>query len=161
MPLRPCRPGKIRGLKNDPICWVTFILTSTHSFLGCSGISCGDGSSLGVSQWALLTGVACSKGLIVSVNNPVWCSHFAHVQERVPSGVHGGYWLHPCTRSLTHPRVWIGAGDIHAHIVNPLWESPILGAAAGVITGYVGVWCLIYSVPVTKVLKVKILHLNS
>merc|ERR1719213_105140 len=65
-------PGKcIKGLVN--------------SLLRCSGIPCGNGSILDVSQWALFTRVACLKSLVVSVNNPARGSHFTHVKHHVSS----------------------------------------------------------------------------
>ena len=97
-------------------------LHSTHSFLGCGWVPREDGSILVVSQRALFTSVACSKGFIVGVNDPAGGSLSAHVEEDIPSRVHGGYWLHPRTGSLAQLpfRAWIGGGDVHADVIDPL-----------------------------------------
>ena len=106
-----------------------------------------------MSQWALFTRVASSKGLIIGVDDPAGGSHLTHVEEDIPSRPHGGNWLHPGTRSLTQLIVRIGADDPHTHVVHALREETDLGAGAGVVAGGVGHGCLIHGVPVTKVLK--------
>merc|ERR1711992_199575 len=116
-----------------------------NSFLGCRRVPCEDGSILVVSKKALFTREGCRKGLIVGVDNPAWGSYFTHVEERIPSRVHGGSWLHPCTWSLTQLlRAWIGSGEVNADVVDPLREGPILIAVACVFLCCVGHGCLIH-----------------
>ena len=132
---------------------ISFIyLHVTHSFLGCRGVPCENGSILVVSQWALCTCEGCSKGVVVSVNDPTGGSFFTHVEEDIPSWVHGGCWLHPPTRSFTQVSVWVGGGDVQADVVDSLWEGPILVAVAGVFLCCEDHGCLIHRVPVAEVL---------
>merc|ERR1712122_275781 len=102
-----------------------------NSFLGCRRVPCEDGSILVVSKKALFTREGCRKGLVVGVDNPAWGSYFTHVEERIPSRVHGGSWLHPCTRSGTQLlRAWVGSGEVNADVVDSLWKGAILVAVA-------------------------------
>ena len=127
----------------------------TYSFLRCSGVPGGNGSILDVSQWAFFTSVACRISLVVGVDNPAWGSHFTHVKEHVPSGVHGGDWLHPRTWSLANRTICSGSGHVQADVVDSLWEGSILVTVAGVLLCCVGHRCLIHGVPVSKILKRK------